>query len=412
MTDPVTVLLSALLSLAFCFAVLAWYLWRNKERILFRINFTENKRQKKTNSFLAALVSQPDNSRVWGTDHSHWDGNVNFTITRARGASFTIIKCSEGTVPTRYYHENTVAARNAGLVVGGYHWLHRNSNVSCAAQAKVAWDRIKGYPNQLPLMVDFEWTRYNGIAANPSYTDLELFVDEFIKLSGRKPCMYSAPGYLSPLGPIPRRLRDKLAYIVIASYYVDTPSYPDWLFHQFTDLGDADSLAPSDTGKKETDLIYFNGTLSALYRLAGLSTPIPPPQPEPEEPTMTLYGTVIQGTQALPLNIRNGPGTSYDDIGNLYVGDKVEASDNLGGWWKLTKITRAAGGSILATQSLGYAFANSGLYIRTDAPPVTPPAPVPAGTVVVSLAQTIRATINGVNYIARADISNLEMTRE
>jgi hypothetical protein len=37
---------------------------------------------------------------------------------------------------------------------------------------------------------------------------------------------------------------------------------------------------------------------------------------------------------------------------------------------------------------------------------------VPAGTVVVSLAQTIRATINGVNYIARADISNLEMTRE
>jgi lysozyme len=365
--EQLSTLLISLVVLSFVFLAIAYYLSKNADHIKFWLRFTENKRQRKTNSFLAALVSQPDNSRVWGTDHSHWDGNVNFAITRARGASFTIIKCSEGTVPTRYYHENTVAARNAGLVVGAYHWLHRNSNVSCAAQAKVAWDRIKGYPNQLPLMVDFEWTRYNGMAANPSYIDLELFVDEFIRLSGRKPCMYSAPGYLSPLGAIPRRLRDKLAYIVIASYYVETPSYPDWMFHQFTDLGDAESLAPTDSGKKETDLIYFKGDLSALYRLAGLSAP-PEPMPDPEEP-MTQYKLLFatnERTSPSAASTLNLTGMVYP-AGTIVDVISKTADSVFEQWGQLNN------GRWVALIYNG--------NVRAELVPVTPPAPVPAGEI-------------------------------
>ena len=82
----------------------------------------------------------------------------------------------------------------------------------------------------------------------------------------------------------------------------------------------------------------------------------------------TLYGTAIVGTLASPLNIRSGPGTNYSDIGNLYVGDKLEASESVGGWWKLTKINNAP---VAVTET--YAYANGGLYIRTDAPPAEEP---------------------------------------
>lgn len=75
----------------------------------------------------------------------------------------------------------------------------------------------------------------------------------------------------------------------------------------------------------------------------------------------TLYGTVIATT---PLNIRSGPGLSYLDIGDLHSGDKLEASDNIGGWWKLTRVN---GVPVALTET--YAMANAGLWIRQDAVP-------------------------------------------
>ena len=347
---------------------------------MFWAGFKENVRPHPTNMHLRALVTQPDNTRIWGTDHSPWDGNVDFRVTRARGASFTIIKATEGTVPMRYFHENTTRAREAGLVTGAYHWLHRNSNVSCAKQAEVAWNRIKGYANQLPLMVDFEWTRYNSMSANPSYADLELFVDSYTALAKHKPALYSAPGYLSPLGPIPKRLRDKLAYIVIASYYVDTPSYPDWLFHQFTDLGEAESIAPNDAGKKETDLIYFRNTYSALLALAGLGDPIPPPEPEPTGETM--HGTVTTFT-----NIRADRNKNSADLGDLLTGDRLEYHDEL---WagldglKYRRLINATRNGSPVPRNDGKAWGEVDAYayavnIKDD--PAPTPAPVAAGRV-------------------------------
>ena len=84
----------------------------------------------------------------------------------------------------------------------------------------------------------------------------------------------------------------------------------------------------------------------------------------------TIYGTVISGTLASPLNIRSGPGTNYSDIGNLYIGDKLEASEKVGGWWKLTRIIRANGIVEIPASTETYSYENGGLYIRTDSPPV------------------------------------------
>ena len=106
--------------------------------------------------------------------------------------------------------------------------------------------------------------------------------------------------------------------------------------------------------------VDLNWISPAYYQLLG-GDAIPDPLPEPTGGSM-LYGTVITTTT---LNIRSGPGTSYSDIGDLHNGDKLEASEPVGGWWRLTKVN---GVPVALTES--FAFANGGLYIRTDAAPV------------------------------------------
>ena len=42
------------------------------------------------------------------------------------------------------------------------------------------------------------------------------------------------------------------------------------------------------------------------------------------------------------LNIRQGPGTSYADLGDLYLYDHVIALEDVGGWWHLTHAYRGS----------------------------------------------------------------------
>src|SRR3990167_10683985 len=179
--------------------------------------------------------AEPDLSRVWGVDVSHWDGNVNFAVTKAAGASFAIIKSMDGTVPTRYWAENRQRALDAGLIVGDYCWLYPNKYVDCKAQARAVFERVRTVKRQLPLTVDFEWTTFAGQTANPNYTDLERFVTEFIRRSGYKPMLYSAAGYMNSRGWIPDALKAKFSALWIANYGVLVPQLPmgfsSWDFH-------------------------------------------------------------------------------------------------------------------------------------------------------------------------------------
>jgi len=240
--------------------------------------------QYKTRDLRLATVTwaEPDLSRVWGVDVSRWDGNVNFAVTKAAGASFAIIKCMDGTVPTKYWAENRQRALDAGLIVGEYCWLYPNKYVDCKAQARAVFERVRTVKKQIPLCVDFEWTHWAGQKANPNYTDLDLFVTEFIRLSGYRPMLYSAAGYCNPLGRMPEALKDKFCALWIANYGVLVPQLPigfsadDWDFHQFAASGEAARFAPNDTKKLEVDLNYWNGYLEELEDFAGVTPTVPP----------------------------------------------------------------------------------------------------------------------------------------
>jgi hypothetical protein len=75
------------------------------------------------------------------------------------------------------------------------------------------------------------------------------------------------------------------------------------------------------------------------------------------------------------LNIRKGPGASYEDIGNLYKGDKIETiGEALGGWLKIKAISHNNGPWFLPPEQLS-SWCHSGYCTAIDNP--TPPEPEP-----------------------------------
>lgn len=276
-----------------------------------------------------ALVS-PDTTRPWGTDISHWDGNVRLESTANKGADFVFIKGMDGTITARYFVENRQRAIDAGLINGVYGWLYRNANVSCVAQAQALHALMQKYPVDLPVVIDFEPTKWGGQASNPTYADLRLWATEWLRLGNRKPILYSAAYYMNQYGAMPADLKDMFEGLWVAHYGTLNPTLPygwsGWLFHQFTSSGDAAVLSPNDVNKLEVDLNYAIST-EKLYQLADLVPPIG---------GVMRYGTV----NTAGLNIRTGPGTSYPDVGDLLQGDQVQAVEVLGGWWHLVDARR------------------------------------------------------------------------
>lgn len=226
----------------------------------------------------AGYFVEPVPGTVWGVDTSHWDGNVNFEVTRALGGSFAFIKCMDGTVETRYFKANLARALTAGLLASGYQWLYPDKVVSAKLQAQRVHELTKNLGMTLPLVIDFEWTKYNGQPANPNYDDLRKWTLEYVRLSGRKPILYSAAGYMNLFGKMPLDLREMFEAFWWASYGGSQPIYPMgfnyWDAWQFSANGDALTVAPGDTGKKELDLNYMKPELFKKFG-GGLVTPPP-----------------------------------------------------------------------------------------------------------------------------------------
>jgi GH25 family lysozyme M1 (1,4-beta-N-acetylmuramidase) len=209
------------------------------------------------------LLTEPNYSRPWGCDVSgRWDGIVDFSVTKNKGASFVFIKGVDGTVNTPYFAENYNNAVAAGLARSSYGWLYRDANVLCVAQAQAFDTLLNKYPPSpdLPAVIDFEPTLYRQVQSNPNYSDLRKWATEWLRLGNPKSLIYSGKYYMDQYGAMPSDLKDMFAGLWIANYGVSSPGLPvgfsTWKFWQFSATGDALKLAPGNLGKLELDLDY------------------------------------------------------------------------------------------------------------------------------------------------------------
>ncbi len=241
---------------------------------------------------------------VQGIDISHWQNDkstpqkMNFAKTVQQGAKFVFIKVSERGGIDRDYEYNWKAAKGAGLLRGGYHFLRWD--LSGLMQARIFCDVLGDDPGELPPVADYEAPNQGSLY--PSNALLEQFLIEVENRIGKRPLIYTSPGFWSTHGrnKVTRTFDQKWSYfpLWIAHYFknfqlgVSQPIIPEpwksmgktWTFWQYTANGDGLAYGAES---KSIDLNWFNGSLNDLNRYAGSSGSTPPaPSPTPT-PTPT-----------------------------------------------------------------------------------------------------------------------------
>jgi len=304
-----------------------------------------------------------------------------------QAADFTIIRAGQNLWPDRDIQRNWPASKAAGLPRGSY-WFY-DSRADPKRQAELWVETLAGDLGELPLFADIE-ENYGGIYTGWRnwYNFLERLKE---LVGQKEINIYTAYYYWTENAPNPNTDPQNLAYfhqypLWIANYGVSTPKVPkpwdpnEWLFWQFTVNGDGNLYGVESS---EVDLNYFNGDVQAFRIRFGLEQP-PPGTGEKyrvelsirDAPGMdeNVIGTMEQdeilevldtsvdkiwmqikrenGTTgwifnqqlinveppqppqdkwyrvtADVLNVRSGPGTGYEDIGNLYRDEVVKALD-------------------------------------------------------------------------------------
>lgn len=212
---------------------------------------------------------------------------MDFKKAYAKGARFVFIKVSERGFIDRDFEYNWKAAKDAGLLRGGYHFLRWD--LSGLLQARIFCEVMRSDPGELPPVADFEAPNQGSLY--PSNALLEQFLVEVENISRRKPIIYTSPSFWNTHGrnKTTKQFDAKWAYYTlwIANYFkvyqpgVTKPYLMEpwksagktWTFWQYTDQGDG---AAYGAESKTIDLNWFNGSMEELKAFSKANKPSTP----------------------------------------------------------------------------------------------------------------------------------------
>ena len=291
------------------------------------------------------------------TDVSFYQKVIDFAKMKAANVAGTIIRAGQNEWVDPFFDTNWGAAKAAGLPRGSYFFY--DSRKHWRDQADLYWSLIKNDMGELMVTADYE-ENYGG--AYGGWKNLYNFLDRLMGNGVPMSKLWIYSGYYYWLDHSPQNDPAALAYFkqhkLWLAWYTNNPSsvkVPKPWFPEDVPLwqyGTPAVGAQYGVQTAEIDMNQWMGDLAAYksyWNLNGGTTP-------PPSGDSMYYGTV--NTEGL--NIRNGPGASYQDIGDLVQNDYVEATEILGGWWHLSKIN-----GVPVTQT---SWA-SGTYILPAAPP-------------------------------------------
>ena len=161
---------------------------------------------------------------------------------------FVYIKADEGeNWVDPMYQANVAAAKSVGLAWGTYHFLRLYSVDSCRQQADNYWARIKGTGYSLIPAVDVE--SHDGQATASGMRDcIRAFVDEFQRISGITPVLYTYTSYANDI--LRGQFTDCPLWLAdYRGYAGDVVGWGAWHAWQYSDRGDVAAIA-----NREVDL--------------------------------------------------------------------------------------------------------------------------------------------------------------
>ncbi|MBW3096869.1 glycoside hydrolase family 25 protein [Pseudohoeflea coraliihabitans] len=205
----------------------------------------------------------PAGFAVHGVDVSRWQGKIDWTALRQRGANFAFIKATDGgdhLDPN--FHRNWTAAREAGVARGAYHFFYWCRTASSQAD----WF-IRNVPKEkgaLPPVIDVEWNHTSKTCRKyPSpemvRKKMQVFMDRLEAHYGQRPIIYTAPDFYDDnlKGAFPNH-----PFWLRAVAEHPSKVYPgrDFLFWQYSGTGLA---ADHPT---QIDLNVFNGSAAGWHK--------------------------------------------------------------------------------------------------------------------------------------------------
>lgn len=189
-----------------------------------------------------------------GIDVSQWQGNINFEAVSQDGIHLVYIKASEGIDLTDpYFSRNAKYAKDAGLLVGYYHYLTARSTSAARQEAYHFVSVIKGYACDAKPVMDIE--DLAGLSQTEINTIAQAFLEGVQEFSNKTPAIYAdaynASLFYTTLTAWP---------LWIAQYDVSEPDtnnpWSQWSGWQYTDSGNIAGIQ----GNVDRD-IFRNGML-------------------------------------------------------------------------------------------------------------------------------------------------------
>ncbi|MFG1776189.1 GH25 family lysozyme [Micromonospora sp. NPDC049051] len=209
-----------------------------------------------------------------GIDVSHYQGAINWTSVRNAGIQFAFIKATEGTsYKDPRFNTNYVAAYNAGVIRGAYHFARPNIS-SGAVQANYlasnggAWSADS---RTLPAALDLEGNPYaGGYCYGLSTTGMRNWVQDFLNTyrsrTGRYAVIYTTTSWWNQCtGSWTAPWANHPLWVARWSSTVGTlpAGAPFWSFWQYTDSGSVAGISGA------VDRNHWNGDRSRLIALAN-----------------------------------------------------------------------------------------------------------------------------------------------
>ncbi|MEO9195152.1 MAG: GH25 family lysozyme [Polyangia bacterium] len=202
-----------------------------------------------------------------GVDVSYYQGTINWSAvadTNRGNKSFAFIRANDGYTHDTRFATNWQGAYDAGLYRGAYTFFRASDDPT--QQAQVLLDSIGGQigDQDLPPVLDLEVK--DGMSAATVAKGAEAWLSYVYSALGRRPIVYTGPGFESLLGN-PGGLAEYPLWV--ASWTTSCPSMPaDWKSWEFWQNHVASGGTVSGIAGK-VDLDFFNGDADALAAYAG-----------------------------------------------------------------------------------------------------------------------------------------------
>ncbi len=291
-------------------------------------------------------------------------------VKMRKSASFVIVRAGQSLWPDPIFTATWADAKASGIPRGSY-WFF-DSRADPKRQAEKYVELLGGDLGELPLFADFE-EKYNG--PYKGWKQWYAFVERLKALVGKKEIgIYTAFYYWRDNAPNAIFQPANLEYfhqfpLWIAHYETATPSIPkpwgskEWLFWQYSESGDGPLYGAESNS---IDLNYFNGDTQAFIKRFNLKLINPPPPPPPAPSTSDLTGYKYQ-VNTTALNMRDGPGMTFNKVGVLSQGNVVDGIKALANksWIQIRRSDGLTG------------WCSGSYLVVVYAPPPPPPPPPP-----------------------------------